>query len=194
MDINQFDNFCLELNEFCKNNQSQEKENVSDEKAFEALCYVSLISLKQQGDYLLFLSSINLLNAYIKQKDSKISYNFKNNIGIFLDNLIINTNINELSFGYDKTDKKCLIFDFNNIQFSFHHISTSKCANNIDIPINKVWDGIRKQICSVSLFDLCKENKILFSNKTYRGKDLTLKVDRFLENYKKGLCDFNIKF
>ena len=51
------------------------------------------------------------------------------------------------------------------------------------------WDGIKKQRCAKSIFDSAINNKLRTTNKTFRGKDLTEKVEKTLENYKQNKID-----
>ena len=71
---------CRDLNEICKEKQDGEKEYINSEDAFLALFYMKNILMKDSGDVLLFCASCNLLNTYVKQKDSLLGYGFKNKI------------------------------------------------------------------------------------------------------------------
>ena len=53
------------------------------------------------------------------------------------------------------------------------------------------WDGVRKQKCALTIYNNCRSNKLLRSNITYRGADLDMVVDRYLDNYRRGYMDFN---
>ena len=108
-----FINFCNRLNNKCITLQNIEKEYITDDIAFEAYVYIKLMRLELAGDFLLFLSAINLLNSYVKQDNSKITYSFKKQIDYFLETCIKKNN-NILKINKDADEKgKLLIIQIN---------------------------------------------------------------------------------
>lgn len=189
----QFDAFCKDINIKCIELQDAEKEYINEELAFEAYAYISQMKLEKAGDFLLFLSALNLLNTYVKQKDAKINYTFKNEIDYFLE-VCIRNNKEILKINKDADEKgKLLIVQINDLQFSFHSVKCKYEGIDQNLTQDIKWDGIRKQICAVTIYTLCKENQLLRCNKTFRGANLLNKINRFVENYKKGLMNFQSK-
>lgn len=160
----EFKLFCDRLNNECIRLQDGDKEYISDEDAFASYVYVREMKLELEGDFLLFLACINLLNTYVKQNDAKIGYAFKREIDYFID-VCIRKNNNVL------------------------RISEENDGIVLDNTIK--WDGIRKQKCALTIYNNCRSNKLLRSNITYRGADLDMVVDRYLDNYRRGYMDFN---
>ena len=190
-ELKNFELFCQKLNQECIKLQDIEKEEITEELAFEAYSYITQMSLELPGDFILFLSALNLLNTYVKQTDAKIGYSFKKQIDYFLE-VCIRKNRNILSINQDSDTKgKLLMIKINDIQFSFHGVACQ--YEGIEQTLDKTmeWDGIRKQKCAVTIFQKCKENQILRSNKTYRGANLLEKVNKYVDNYKKGTMNFH---
>ena len=186
----EFKLFCDRLNNECIRLQDGDKEYISDEDAFASYVYVREMKLELEGDFLLFLACINLLNTYVKQNDAKIGYAFKREIDYFID-VCIKKNNNVLRISEENNGSKgnLLMIQINSIQFSFHSALYKNDGIVLDNTIK--WDGVRKQKCALTIYNNCRSNKLLRSNITYRGADLDMVVDRYLDNYRRGYMDFN---
>ena len=191
-ELEEFKLFCDKLNDKCIKLQDKEKEYISDEDAFSSYVYVKEMKLELEGDFLLFLACLNLLNTYVKQRDAKIGYYFKKEIDYFI-SICIRKNNKILKINEEKDGNKgnLIMVQINNIQFSFH--SAEYQDKNIILDDTIKWDGIRKQKCALTIYNECKNNKLLRSNITYRGANLDMVVERYLNNYRKGHMDFNSK-
>lgn len=186
----EFKLFCDRLNNECIRLQDADKEYISDEDAFASYVYVREMKLELEGDFLLFLACINLLNTYVKQSDAKIGYAFKREIDYFIDVCIrMNNNVLRISEENDGSKGNLLMIQINSIQFSFHSALYKNDGIVLDNTIK--WDGVRKQKCALTIYNNCRSNKLLRSNITYRGADLDMVVDRYLDNYRRGYMDFN---
>ena len=186
----EFKLFCDRLNNECIRLQDGDKEYISDEDAFASYVYVREMKLELEGDFLLFLACINLLNTYVKQNDAKIGYAFKREIDYFIDVCIRkNNNVLRISEENDGSKGNLLMIQINSIQFSFHSALYKNDGIVLDNTIK--WYGIRKQKCALTIYNNCRSNKLLRSNITYRGTDLDMVVDRYLDNYRRGYMDFN---
>ena len=186
----EFKLFCDRLNNECIRLQDGDKEYISDEDAFASYVYVREMKLELEGDFLLFLACINLLNTYVKQNDAKIGYAFKREIDYFIDVCIRkNNNVLRISEENDGSKGNLLMIQINSIQCSFHSALYKNDGIVLDNTIK--WDGIRKQKCALTIYNNCRSNKLLRSNITYRGADLDMVVDRYLDNYRLGYMDFN---
>lgn len=186
----EFKLFCDRLNNECIRLQDGDKEYISDEDAFASYVYVREMKLELEGDFLLFLACINLLNTYVKQNDAKIGYTFKREIDYFIAVCIRkNNNVLRISEENDGSKGNLLMIQINSIQFSFHSALYKNDGIVLDNTIK--WDGVRKQKCALTIYNNCRSNKLLRSNITYRGADLDMVVDRYLDNYRRGYMDFN---
>ena len=186
----EFKLFCDRLNNECIRLQDGDKEYISDEDAFASYVYVREMKLELEGDFLLFLACINLLNTYVKQNDAKIGYAFKREIDYFIAVCIRkNNNVLRISEENDGSKGNLLMIQINSIQFSFHSALYKNDGIVLDNTIK--WDGIRKQKCVLTIYNNCRSNKLLRSNITYRGADLDTVLDRYLDNYRRGYMDFN---
>lgn len=191
-EVEKFRLFCDELNNACIRLQDADKEYITDEEAFMAYTYIKIMKLELAGDFLLFLACINLLNTYVKQDNAKIGYSFKREIDYFIEICLRKNNkILRINEEDDGSKGNLLMIQINNVQFSFHSIKYRYDDMELDTTIK--WDGIRKQKCALTVYKMCRENKLLRSNITYRGDNLDKTVDRYLDNYRNGNMDFNSK-
>jgi len=185
----EFIKYNKKLNEIALSKQKETQlELLDEEDAIKAITYLNHMLIEDTGDCLIFLSALNLCNAYVKQNNSKITYSFKKCIEYFLE--VVNyKNIKDLYVYKDKNNGTLFIFQIGEIQFSFH--------DEKPVEINKQyikelsWDGIKKQKCSKTIFNSSIENKIRVTNKTYRNQNLHEKVLKTLENYKQEKTDIN---
>lgn len=182
----EFLDYTKKLNDLVISLQDKE-EIISDEDIIKAIFYMNNMYIDNAGDCLIFLSALNLCNAYVKQNNSKISYTFKKGIEYII-NVLNYRDIKDIYINCSNNDGKLYIFQIGNIQFSFH--DEKKVEINERYLKEISWDGIRKQKCAKTIFDSAINNKICVTNITYRGKDLCEQLEKMLDNYKLG----NIKF
>jgi len=174
-----FTSFVKELIEFSKSMQEAESENVSYEQALRACYYISHVQPKQIGDILLFCVSLNCMNRYVKQNNSKFSnkYVFKN-VGLtrLLGALNKNPKIDDVKilFDIDKEKNNTILYiSICNMHFSFHSVSKKMKANIPSVYLDDFeWDGIKKQKCASSLFDTVESKWILISEKMQKSEGL----------------------
>lgn len=153
--------FLEDLNDFCKRNQA-EREIVSDDIKSEALEIVENLYPVSFNDAIMYTSALNVLNSYIKKENgnNNLNYSFKKYIGMKLIKGIIENNIDCNIYYTVDVRWNAIYFQFRNIEFSFHRV-------NLSIEIQEVirnssnykiieFDGIRKQMVSVSIFNKIK--------------------------------------
>ena len=184
-----FIKYTKKLNEIALNKQNEkETEILNEEDIIKAITYLNYMLIEDTGDCLIFLSALNLCNAYVKQNNSKITYSFKKCIEYFLE--IINyKNIKDLYIYKNKDKGTLFIFQIGEIQFSFHDEKRVEISKQYIKRLS--WDGIKKQKCAKSIFNSVINNKSRTTNKTFRGKNLNDKVEKTLENYRQN--KLNIK-
>ena len=193
MNYDNFYVFCHEINKLCITHQNEEKEIISDKDAFEAYSYIKYMSIYDTGDVLLYCTCLNLLNTYVKQPDCKINYKFKNEIGYLID-VLLNTQIQDIYLDCQKDNSNPLIIlEIAGVQFSFHNIpnySLKAITKNTSYKKDIEWDTIRKQMCAKSLFNAVKENKIRYSNLTFRNKNLNKRIEDLSAKYDQNKIGF----
>ena len=141
------------------------REHISYSQAEEALDIVKTLEINSQEDLLLFCAAMNLLNAYVKQKDSRIGYFFKSYMDYLFEVLSYKT-IPRVQVGMDITITKkggaiaYVIIQIENVQFSFHQIKVTNAAlemkQNSNIVQELDFDGLKKQSCAGTIFEMVK--------------------------------------
>lgn len=141
--------------------QSLQKEIVSDDEAVKALTYIEWLDISRIEDCFLFCAALNLCNTYVKQLGRKIDYSFKLKLPRLL-KAVADKKIEGILFDYQK-DKRTslLVVQIGKVQFSFHGVRADVLEildkhNELSSQIE--WDGIRKQMCTVSVFDIAEKN------------------------------------
>lgn len=175
-----FIKYTKELNEIAKNSQL-EFEIINEEDVIKAITYLNNIYIEDVGDCLIYLSALNLCNTYVKQTNSKIGYTFKKGIKSLIDTLNYR-DISDINISREKNNGTLFLFQIGEIQFSFHDEKPVEINEKYLKDLS--WDGVKKQKCAKTLFNLVINNEIRTTNKTYRGKNLKEKVEKTLENYK----------
>lgn len=174
-----FEVYTDNLNELVKKMQT-EKELIEDIDVIRAIGYINNIYISDIGDCLIFLSAINLCNAYVKQNDSKIDYYFKKCITKFIE-MLNDRDISNIYVNKIKNNSTLYLFQVSNIQFSFHDEKIVDINSKYLRDLN--WDGIRKQNCAKTIFLSAINNNIDVSNKSIDGNDLNLKISNILDDY-----------
>lgn len=175
-----------ELNEYAKN-YTNENEIITNEDIILAVYYLNNLFVEDEIGVLVFLSSINLCNAYVKQNKDNISYSFKKSIGT-LAKIVNDYKFNNLKIYETNNNGNLFIFELGNIQFSFH--------DEKKVEINEIyyqelkWDGIRKQPCAKSLFYKIINNNLSEELITMNGENIHLKSKELLTNYKENKISF----
>ena len=123
----------------------------------------SQVSVLTKQDLFLRLSSLNYLNALVKQKDYKGMINYgmiKPNVSRLVFNLVQNERSDLYEEVIVKQAEDSVYIRCYGLQFSFHHINASALVksyphlNNSDAK----WDGIRLQPIARSLYLLAVMN------------------------------------
>ena len=140
----------------------KEQEVISDIDVVKAYSILYHALVLNENDVYLFLSCINLLSTYAKQNKKKISYSFKSRI-FFLNELLAYNDFKNIKVSYFYTKSQSLYMVMvNDVQFSFHNVIIEKGAWDLlkKYQAQLSWDGIRKQMCAKTVFDvaLSKDN------------------------------------
>lgn len=142
--------------------QSLQKEIVSEDEAVKALTYIEWLDISRIEDCFLFCAALNLCNTYVKQPERKIDYSFKLKLPRLLE-AVAGKKIEGILFDFQK-DKRTslLIVQIGKVQFSFHGVRSDEILEILDAHNELIsqleWDGIRKQMCAVSVFDIAEKN------------------------------------
>ncbi|WP_024865643.1 hypothetical protein [Butyrivibrio sp. FCS014] len=79
-------------------------------------------------------------------------------------------------------------------QFSFHNVNIyeTRKKKHTGNQLQKIeWDGVRKQQCAKTMFELSTDNGFEVSGITYRNKNLKNRVDKTVANYDRGIVSIN---
>lgn len=184
--MNSFINFTKELNNYAKN-YNLDNEIISNEDIILAIYYINNLYIETELDVLIFLSALNLCNAYIKQNKDNISYSFKKGIGTLIK--IANENhFNNLKIYEINNSGNLYIFQIGYLQFSFH--------DEKKIEIDKYyyqelkWDGIKKQPCAKTIFKRIINNDLFKQALTMQGENIYNKSNELLTSYKNNKISF----
>lgn len=187
-------NFYKMLNDKCIELQNVEKEYIEDKVAMEAYATINVMKLVDEGDYLRYISCLNLLNSYVKQDGAKLDYHFKLYLEKFL-KIVVKNKFKGIKFNTLKDNKGgYIIIQFGELQFSFHSVKLN--VENLDGITDESldWDGIKKQIIALTVYEMCKSPELLTSNLTKYDGNLEEKVAGLVEDYEVGYIDFDDDF
>lgn len=150
-------NITNELNEITKiNMKNGTKEVVSKAESEKDMDIVTKYFVHNEEDVLLFCSALNLLNTYVKQKDSDINYQFKGAVARLAKALCHKT-IGNIKVDFHPEENNLLIIKIFNMQFSFHGLRRTgliyALASNDSYSEKLEWDGIRKQTSASTIFN-----------------------------------------
>ena len=189
-----FYEFCKNINDKCRELQTIEKEFIDDKTAIEALALINTMKLINEGDYLRFISAVNLLNSFVKQDKKKLDYHFKRYVEKFL-SVCVRNKVNFVKYNNLKDDSgDYIIIQFGELQFSFHNVKVEVEGLECITDSSLLWDGIRKQVCALTIYEMCKSSDLLTSNITKFGGNLDSKVSGIVEDFEIGYIDFNDDF
>lgn len=164
--MDEFLEFTKKLNDYAKNNQNIHEE-ITDDDIILAVYYIDNIAIYRDIDVLVFLSAMNLCNAYAKSYKTHDIYRFKKDIGTLI-HIINKSEIANTKVCLTNDKGQLYIFQIGDIQFSFH--DSKKETINEFYQKDMVWDGIRKQPCAKTLFKtivaspLSRECKSMFGD------------------------------
>ena len=172
----------------------KEQEVISDIDVVKAYSILYHALVLNENDVYLFLSCINLLSTYAKQNKKKISYSFKSRI-FFLNELLAYNDFKNIKVSYFYTKSQSLYMVMvNDVQFSFHNVIIEKGAWDLlkKYQAQLSWDGIRKQMCAKTVFDvaLSKDN---LTKQTRDYEDLMEFLDKKVKDFNNGLIKIDKK-
>lgn len=151
--------YCDTVNRLCIAMQGR-SEIVSASEVERALGYAKNLPLKTAGETMLFCAAINLMNAYVKQKNNRMifGYGFKSYLGRLIQTLK-DKPIENVDYCITRDNgNPLLIVLISGLQFSFHGIPCRKS----DIQAQRIpFDGVRKQPCAHTLLMLAEANPFL---------------------------------
>ena len=160
-------------------------EIVTDVDALGALIVLNFIKYEKVPDAFLAVSALNLLNRYVKQKDSRIGYQFRIHLINVLKGIEDIAQRKSIMLGYEASRDNLLIIQFWNFQFSFKSERLTEQVQKMLSKKNITWDGIKKQPCSKSIFQFAL-NSIWISNKTMMDENLLQLVQAEQIGLKRG--------
>jgi hypothetical protein len=170
--------------------QEKLREFVSEVDVVRALNVLNYIKYRNVADIFLGCASINLINAYTRQPESKLNYIYKMKL-IDLLRSIKQISDENITLSYDnRFNMQLLIINFNIFQFSFQSARFSNLTKFLTKGNQIEWDGIRKQICAKTIFRFALENKYI-TNQTRKCKNLRDFLDTEETDYYNGYYIFD---
>ncbi len=148
-----------------------DKEYVDDEHAIAAINVLNFIKYKKVPDIFLGCAAYNLLSVYAKQKDVKISFQFRRHILSLLKGIEDVNQPKAIKIAYHAEEDSLLLIDFWNFQFSYKSQRLNDQVKNLILRNDIIWDGVRKQKCSVTIFNFAINNSWI-SNETMADANL----------------------
>lgn len=127
--------------------------------AIEALAYVKTLRIKSIEDALLFMTSANSVNKYIKiDPKFKKLYNFKEDI-FFAADILAAGKIPKVTYGFhhDEGVGRVLVIQIGEIQFSFHDDRKLDKYQNLSADQNLTWREVRLQPHSKFVYEETKK-------------------------------------
>lgn len=184
-EVNELKNIVLNLQ------KNEEKETVSDKDAAKCLVLLNYVQYEKVPDAFLGCAALNLLNTYVKQNKAKLGYRFRRHLYNLLKGIEDINQSKTIDVFYDEGKPNgILMIVFWGFQFSFHGEKNTDEIKKLQRKNNVEWDGIRKQLCSKTIFDFVF-NSSWISNKTQNGRDLRRFLDNEMHQYEAGSYRFH---
>lgn len=127
---------------------------IEDGSVSKALSIVRRFTITCESDTLIYLCSLNLLNAAIKTLKFKntLSYAVIKSNAAKLVGIIDALKMNTVGYYYSK-DERCLYFQIQKVIFSFHEVPQTPEILKASFAKPIVWSGLRLQKIAQPLFD-----------------------------------------
>lgn len=177
-----------ELKRF-ENELSQKRKipsEISEEDVLSALLILNYMDFGKVPDAFLACACMNLLNAYKKQDNTKISYQYKRHLLEIVKGIEDIDQPKTIKIGYDNSSNMgLLIIQFWNFQFSFQACRYSVIIDRLMSDNHLQWDGFRKQPHALEIFDFAY-SRTWISNQTMLGSPLREYVAREVKRFHDG--------
>ncbi|MBQ7976616.1 MAG: hypothetical protein IJ300_13110 [Clostridia bacterium] len=160
-------------------------EYIEDTDALAALIVLNFIKYEKVPDIFLAVASLNMLNRYVKQPNTKIGYQFRVHLINVLKGIEELNQKKSILVGYIPKRNNLLIIQFWDFQFSFQAEKVTGQILNILSNKQIEWDGIKKQPCSKSVFEFALASDWI-SNKTMMNEDLRELIKNEQEGFMRG--------
>lgn len=174
-------------------NSAVPEERITEENIVKAMILLNLISYKNIADIFLGCAAINLVNAYMKQGESKLGYNFKRHLIDLLKGIEDISQPNTIQVVFDNRSKlqilMIVIWDF---QFSYKFVYYSDVIKKLESPKIIEWDGLRKQPYAKTIFEFALSSPFI-TKETLGGNNLLEKLNAEMLLYQSGYYKFQDK-
>lgn len=184
-ELKNFEKTVLELQ------NTAEREVIPEEDVVKSLVILNYISYEKVPDAFLGCAALNLLNTYVKQKDSKLGYRFRRHLYNLLKGIDDINQIKTINVFYDISKSNgMLMIVFWGFQFSFHGEKNTEMIKKLQKKRDMEWDGIKKQLCAKTIFEFALSTSWI-SNKTQNNSDLRELVISEIADYRNGSYVFS---
>lgn len=179
--------YFLQLNQLISTEPYQTNvEEIHEEDVILALNVLNFLKYEDTADFFLGCSAANMLNAYVRQRNRKIDHAFKIHLNRIIQ-AIYDHHASRVKIGVENGNSRTLIFQFKGFQFSFQSRKIPSYVKQHDKKM--IWDGVRKQACSKTIFYKALENEAL-TNLTLGDNDFKQFLEEELVDYRKGYYKF----
>ena len=186
-----FEQDIADLYNVVKKLQMNDYEIISDEAVISAMSVLNFIKYNKVPDAFLGCAALNLINAYVKQDNSKLNYSFKRHLCNILKGIEDIQQPKSIQIYYDPINNQNIIYIvFGDFQFSYKAARFSTQVKRLLSKKTVEWDGIRKQHCAKTIFDFVFSSEYI-SNETLGGSDLRLLVNNQIKYFHNGGLIFN---
>jgi len=183
----ELDDFLITVKEL---NNLSEPEYIEHKDALSALIILNYARYNSVADVFLGTAALNMLNRYVKQPNTHITYQFRIHLTNILKGIEDLNNEGSIIIGYDASQNRMLSINFERFQFSFQAINFTSQIQRLVSKNHIEWDGIRKQPCSKTIFNYALNNSHI-SNVTMNGESLLHLITDEVTGYDNG--DYTIK-
>lgn len=163
----------------------EEPEYINDADALSALIVLNFIKYERVPDIFLAIASLNMLNRYVKQPKSRISYQFRIHMINVLKGIEDINQQKSILVGYVPNRNNLLIIQFWDFQFSFQSERMTEQIQNMLSKNFLDWDGIRKQPCSKTIFEFALKSNWI-SNRTMKDENLRELIRNEQAGFRRG--------
>ena len=182
----------LEFRERVANMQASSlpQEIIEEEDIVKAMILLNLIKYRKIADVFLGCAAINLVNAYVKQKNAKLGYNFKRHLLELLKGIEDINQPKTIQVDFDNsTHQQILMIVIWDFQFSYKCIYYSDQIKKLEGLNHIPWDGLRKQPYAKTIFDFAISSPFI-TKETLGGNNLSDMLKEEFELYKSGKYSF----
>lgn len=177
------------LSKKLKSQIDNNKEYIEEKDVIKAMNILNYAVYRNIADIFLGCAAINLVNAYVKQDDAKLNYEFRRHLIRILKAIEKVEDKNILVIYDDSKGLRILMIQIAGFQFSFKSERLSQLTKILSQKNKIPWDGMRKQFFATTIFNFALDSKYI-SNMTRKNESLREYLASEISNYEHGAYKF----